>query len=41
MKKTTVKTVLAVLFLIVLSSSTALADGSVPEQCCIRCSCIR
>lgn len=41
MKKTIVRIVLTVLFLIALGSTTALADGSIPEQCCVRCTCIR
>ena len=39
MKKTIVCRILVILCLFALSSTTALADGSVPQQCCASCTC--
>lgn len=39
MKKTIASAILAALWFLTLSSTTALADGSIPQQCCDGCTC--
>jgi hypothetical protein len=39
MKNTIVGSILALLCFLALGSTTALADGSVPQQCCKSCTC--